>query len=64
MTGGSTGDLLTPNEVAALLRVSLRTVARLQKARVLSYLKLGRSVRFRKVDVERALARRTVVEVS
>jgi excisionase family DNA binding protein len=59
-----TSALLTAREVAALLKLSPSTVARLQRMRVLPFVKVGRSVRFRKIDVERALARRTIQEVS
>ena len=48
--------LLTPQEVAALLRVSLPTVYRLARERALPCVGIGRSVRFRGEDVERYVA--------
>jgi excisionase family DNA binding protein len=56
--------LLTPRDVAGLLKVSLRTLARLHKARAIRAIKIGRLVRYRRADVERTLARRTIEEVS
>lgn len=47
-------DLLTTEETAALLRLKPQTLAvwRLNKSYRLPYLKLGRSIRYRRVDVE------------
>lgn len=49
-------ELTTKNEVAELLRVSTRTVERLAEDGQLPALKVRRSVRFRRPDVERFVA--------
>lgn len=51
---------LNSAEVASLLGVSLRTVANWQRRRVIPRIKIGRVVRFRRADVEFALAAFTV----
>jgi excisionase family DNA binding protein len=56
--------LLTEGDVATLLQVSRRSVARLRKSRVLPFIKVGHSVRFRRADIERALARRAIREIT
>ena len=50
--------LLTPNEVAALLRVSSMTVYRLIKAGDLPAARIGKSFRIREVDVDAYLQAR------
>jgi excisionase family DNA binding protein len=40
------GTLLTPDEVAAVLKVTVRTVERWQQEGVLPFLRLGHAVRF------------------
>lgn len=42
---------LTPQEVAALLRVSTRTVSRLVKSGELPALRVGRSLRFKRTEI-------------
>jgi excisionase family DNA binding protein len=54
----------TKAELARFLKVSPRTVDTLIATRRIPYIKLGRLVRFRIADVERALTRYTVKEVS
>jgi excisionase family DNA binding protein len=50
------GELLTKREVAALLRISVRTLERLTEAgEGPSSIKFGRSRRWRRADVERWL---------
>lgn len=60
--------LLTPREVAELLRVSPRTVYRLARARELASVAVGQSVRFRAQDVaayvDRCAAAARVVRVA
>jgi len=56
--------LLTSYETGAYLGKSARTVQRLAKLRVLPSIKIGRSLRFRLADVERALGRYQVKAVS
>jgi excisionase family DNA binding protein len=55
---------ITKDELAAFLRVSDRTVDNYVIRRVIPYLKIGRAVRFRLADVEKALSRYTIKEVS
>lgn len=55
---------MTKAELAEFLRVSDRTVDNYVIGRVIPYIKLGRAVRFRLADVEKALSRYTVKEVS
>jgi excisionase family DNA binding protein len=55
---------ITKIELAEFLSVSLRTVDGYVSSRRIPYIKLGRSVRFRLADVERALKRYTIEEVS
>jgi excisionase family DNA binding protein len=55
---------MTKAELAEFLRVSDRTVDNYVIGRVIPYIKIGRSVRFRLADVEKALSRYTVKEVS
>ena len=52
--------LLTPGEVAKLLKVSLTSVRRLQQRRHIPFIKVGGSVRFTKRDLVAYLAKRRV----
>jgi len=54
---------LTRRELAEFLDVSLRTVDGYVRQRRIPYIRLGRLIRFRIEDVERALRRYTVEEV-
>ena len=54
---------MTKAELAEFLDVSLRTVDSYISSRRIPYIKIGRLVRFRLPDVERALKRYTVEEV-
>jgi excisionase family DNA binding protein len=56
--------LATKAELARFLNVSPRTVDNYVASRKIPFLKLGRLVRFRLADVERALKRYTISEVS
>ncbi len=49
--------LLTPQEAAALLRWSLPTIYTYASRRKLPTIKLGRSLRFRRSDLERLVKR-------
>jgi excisionase family DNA binding protein len=53
------GELLTINEIAKMLKLSKRTICNLmvRDTNPLPALRLGRSVRFRKCDVDGWLAR-------
>jgi excisionase family DNA binding protein len=55
---------MTRQELAAFLGVSQRTIDSYIASRRIPYVKLGRLVRFRLPDVERALSRFTIEEVS
>ena len=57
-------DLSTRGEVASALRCSTRTVDSLVARRVVPHIKIGRLIRFRLCDVQRALNRLTIKEVS
>ena len=49
-------DIYTINEVAEMLKVSKRTIERLMyETRKLPYLKIGRTARIRKRDIQRFL---------
>jgi excisionase family DNA binding protein len=56
--------LLTSSETGAYLRKSARTVQRLAKRRVIPFIIVGGSLRFRLTDVEQALERYQVNEVA
>jgi excisionase family DNA binding protein len=53
-------DLLTAPELAARLRVTVRTIRNLQSRRMIPFVKLGKAVRFCPVAVAKALQSRTV----
>ena len=55
---------ITKSELAEFLGVSRRTIDSYVSSRRIPYIKLGRLVRFRLADVERALQRFTVEEVA
>jgi excisionase family DNA binding protein len=50
-------DFLRPEELAKKLNITVRTVRSWQKARVIPYIKVGRSVRFDPARVVEALSR-------
>lgn len=52
--------LLTKKEAAAWLRVSTRTLDAWMKFRVVGFIKIGRTVRFRLPDLESTLQARTI----
>jgi excisionase family DNA binding protein len=56
-------ELTTIAEVARLLKISISSVRHLQQARKISFLKVGGSVRFAKVDVLAYLAKRRIEPV-
>jgi excisionase family DNA binding protein len=56
-------SLATTEDVAKLARVSKRTVQIWVHERRIPHLKLGRLLRFRLADVQRALNRHTIQEV-
>jgi excisionase family DNA binding protein len=51
------------NEVAKLLKISVRQIDYLRQSGELACVKIGRSVRFRSEDVENFLQRRVTVPV-
>jgi excisionase family DNA binding protein len=57
-------ELMTMQEVADFLRVTYRTIVRMNRARQIPYIKLGGVVRYRKADVLRAINRYTRKEIS
>lgn len=56
--------LVTTPELGRALSLSKRSIQYMAKRRMIPYLKLGRATRFRLRDVEKALERFTVREVS
>lgn len=56
-------ELLTIPEVAELLKISIRSVRRLQERRLLAFTKVGGLVRVARSDVAAYLARRRVVAI-
>jgi hypothetical protein len=56
-------DLLTPTEAAAILRLSVKTLAvwRCRKRYPLAYIKCGAKVRYRRSDVLKFLEERLVM---
>lgn len=60
ITDGTSGDLLTPDELAAKLRVKVGTLYAWRNRRTgPPSLKVGGSVRYRRSDVDEWLARQT-----
>jgi excisionase family DNA binding protein len=57
-------QLLDKRTLATKLSVSRRSVEKLMQRRVIPYIRVGAIVRFRLADVERALSRYQVKEVS
>ena len=55
--------LLTPPEIADLLRVSLTTVYRLVNGRELPFYKVGQRLRFRRSDIDAYLAHQRVATI-
>jgi excisionase family DNA binding protein len=56
-------DPLIPEEEAAhMLRISVRTLQRLRKARRITYVVIARTILFRKSAIERFLQRSTIAE--
>ena len=53
-------SLLKKDEVAARLGIGISGLDSLMARRIIPYIKLGRRVRFRWSDVEKALEKRTV----
>jgi len=58
------GHLLDKREMARHLKKSTRSVENLMRQRVIPFIKVGGQPRFRLKDVERALERYTVKEIS
>jgi predicted DNA-binding transcriptional regulator AlpA len=56
--------LLDKDELARIIGKSVRSVDNLMRAKAVPYIKVGRSVRFRLRDVEKALQKLTVKEVA
>jgi len=56
-------SVMDKNEVAKLLKISVRQIDYLRQAGELACVKIGRSVRFRSEDVENFLQRRVTVPV-
>jgi excisionase family DNA binding protein len=54
--GGMMNEFLTPEDVAGLLRLHLKTVYKLAKKGELPGSRIGRSWRFRRSDVEALVA--------
>jgi predicted DNA-binding transcriptional regulator AlpA len=56
--------LLTKRDLAKIIGKSIRSVENLMRSKTVPYLKIGHSVRFRLREVEKALQKHTVKEVS
>ncbi|OGG51356.1 hypothetical protein A2704_03790 [Candidatus Kaiserbacteria bacterium RIFCSPHIGHO2_01_FULL_54_36b] len=63
MTSTPVIELLTVVEVAALLRISIPSVRRLQQGRHLPFIKVGGSVRFDKSDIVEYLKKERVESI-
>jgi hypothetical protein len=63
-SAASVEGLITPPEMAAKLRVSLRSLANFKDRRLIPHIKLGRAVRYDEHAVMRALEKLTVKEVA
>jgi len=48
-------SFLTPQEMSGYLNVSLKTIYRMVESRSITFYKVGRSLRFKKADVEKYL---------
>lgn len=57
---GGQKPFMDASELASYLNISLRCVRTMQQRRLIPHVKLGRCVRFRLRDVEKALERLTV----
>lgn len=55
--------LLTEKEQAALLSISWRGLQEFRKKRLVPFVRIGRLVRYRPSDVEKAIERLTIKEV-
>jgi len=64
MTTNLSDPLLTKQEAARELRVCIRSLENMMKARRLAYIRLGRSVRFKRSELERLKHSFTVEAVS
>jgi excisionase family DNA binding protein len=60
----SVRGLITKREVASGLQSSLRHVDNLMAQKKIPYIRLGRSVRFRWADIERALEKLTIKAIA
>jgi excisionase family DNA binding protein len=58
-----TTELLTVPEVAALLKISILSVRRLQQRRQIPFVKVGGSVRFNRTDVAAYLDKQRVPSI-
>jgi len=56
--------LLTRQELASELRISLRHIDSLQNKRLIPFVRLGRVIRFNRIHVSRALEKLTVKEIA
>ena len=61
VNGLSNGMFLTKTQLADLLRVTTRTIDTYMRRRLISFYKLGRSVRFKWADIEQDLQSLRVV---
>lgn len=57
-------DILKKQEVAAELRISLRSVSNMMAAKKLSYIKLGKAVRFERREIDAYLSRSRIVKTA
>ncbi len=60
----SQSDLLTKQEVAHKLKICVRSVENLMAARRLSFIRIGRAVRFERSEIDRFKASLTVQAVA
>lgn len=59
----STIGLLTAPEVAELLKISVPTLRRLQRQRLIPFIKVGGSVRFSRSDIAEYLREQRVMSI-
>jgi Helix-turn-helix domain len=57
-------DIVTERELAKELRVSVRALINYRNRRLIPHIRLGRSVRYDRVAVEKALEKLTVKELA
>jgi predicted DNA-binding transcriptional regulator AlpA len=57
-------DIVTEPELAKELRISVRALINYRNQRLIPHIRLGRSVRYDRAAVEKALAKLTITEIA